>query len=163
MTPIRVLCNNILNLAFQQAKRSWSAKHTQSVHNRMHEARCTLGLAHAYMDGIGKEFDALARIRLSDAKVIEFIDELIPLSADASDIQRKNVEQLRDDVKTRYFEAPDLKILGKNGYRFVNAISDHATHVKPLRETSNYRENLFLRTLEGHAMIDKAHAMVRAA
>jgi len=163
MTPIRVLCNNILNLAFSQAKRTWSAKHTQSVHNRMHEARCTLRLAHDYMEGIGREFDTLARVRLSDNKVMELINELIPLSTEATDIQRKNVEQMRDDVKIRYFEAPDLKILDKNGYRFINAISDHATHVKPLRETSNYKENLFLRTLEGHSLIDKAHAMVKAA
>ena len=31
---------------------------------------------------------------------------------------------------------------GNNAYRFVNAISDFATHAKPLRETKNYRENL---------------------
>ena len=194
MTPIRVVCQNTLNLAIKEAKRSWSTKHTGGVHNRMGigsdsgngasygedvigagsagssartkgvlEAQKTLGLAHKYMETLGKEFDSLSRIRLSDNKVMEFINELIQLSADASDVQRKNTEQLRDDVKIRYFEAPDLKALGKNGYRFINAISDHATHVKPLRETSTYRENLFLKTLEGHPMIDKAYAMIKAA
>ena len=179
MTPIRVLCNNILNLAFSQAKRSWSTKHTGDVRSRMGgvagggsncsnsggilEARKTLGLAHNYMESLGKEFDALARVRLSDNKIMELINELIPLSTEATDIQRKNVEQMRDDVKIRYFEAPDLKVLGKNGYRFINAISDHVTHVKPLRETANYKENLFLRTLEGHSLIDKAHAMIKTA
>jgi len=178
MTPIRVVCQNTLNLAIKQASRSWATRHTGSklidasadgantnsgVHARLHEAQTTLGLAHKYMENLGKEFDALARIKLSDGKVFEFIEELIPMSADASDIQKKNVEQLRDDVKIRYFEAPDLKVLDKTGYRFINAISDHATHVKPLRETANYKENLFLRTLEGHSMIDKAHQMVRAS
>jgi len=167
MTPIRVVCQNTLNLALNQAKRSWSAKHTGGVNNRMqnymHEARETLGMAHKYMENLGKEFDNLSRIKLSDSKVMEFINELIPLPADASDVQRKNTEQQRDDVKIRYFDAPDLKVLGKNGYRFINAISDHATHVKPLRETSTYRENLFLKTLEGHPMIDKAYQMIKAA
>jgi len=163
MTPVRIVCQNTLNLALSQARRTWSAKHTGNVHNRMLEARETLGLAHKYMENLGKEFDNLSRIKLSDNKVMEFINELIPLSADASDIQRKNIEQMRDDVKIRYFEAPDLKVLGKNGYRFINAISDHATHVKPLRETATYRENLFLKTLEGHPMIDKAYQMIKAA
>ena len=163
MTPIRVVCQNTLNLAMKEAKRSWSAKHTGNIQNRMLEARETLGLAHKYMEILGKEFDNLSRIKLSDGKVMEFINELIPLASDASDIQRKNTEQQRDDVKIRYFEAPDLKGLGKNGYRFINAISDHATHVKPLRETSTYRENLFLKTLEGHPMIDKAYQMIKAA
>jgi len=129
----------------------------------MHEARETLGLAHKYMESLGREFDNLSRIKLSDTKVMEFINELIPLSADASDVQKKNTEQLRDDVKIRYFDAPDLKVLGKNGYRFINAISDHATHVKPLREAATYKENLFLKTLEGHPMIDKAFQMIKAA
>jgi len=163
MTPIRVVCQNTLNLAMKQAKRSWSAKHTGNIQSRMLEAQETLGLAHMYMESLGKEFDNLSRIRLSDNKVMEFINELIPMLPDATDIQRKNTEQQRDDVKIRYFEAPDLKVLGKNGYRFVNAISDHATHVKPLRETSTYRENLFLKTLEGHPMIDKAYQMIKAA
>ena len=201
MTPIRVVCQNTLNLAMKEAKRSWSTKHTGGVHGRMGigngngvigitgsgdynnsigssgsdsmgksartkgvlEAQKTLGLAHKYMENLGREFDNLSRIKLSDGKVMELINELIPLSPDASDVQKKNTELLRDDVKIRYFEAPDLKVLGKNGYRFINAISDHATHVKPLRETSTYRENLFLKTLEGHPMIDKAYAMIKAA
>ena len=163
MTPIRVVCQNTLNLAMKNARRSWSAKHTGNIQNRLLEAQETLGLAHKYMETLGKEFDNLSRIKLSDGKVMEFINELIPLSPDATDIQRKNTEQQRDDVKIRYFEAPDLKVLGKNGYRFVNAISDHVTHVRPLRETSTYRENLFLKTLEGHPTIDKAYQMVKAA
>ena len=53
--------------------------------------------------------------------------------------------------------------MGKNGYRFVNAISDFATHADPIRKTKNYNENLFLRTVEGNPMIDKAYKMVLAA
>jgi len=100
MTPIRVVCQNTLNLALSQAKRSWSAKHTGGVHNRMHEARHTIGLAHKYMENLGREFDNLSRIKLSDAKVMEFINELIPLPVDASDIQRKNTELQRNDAHT---------------------------------------------------------------
>jgi len=163
MTPIRVVCQNTLNLALDTAKRSWSSKHTVNIKNRLDGVRDTLQLAHGYMAQLGLEFDTLGRIKLTDKKVMEFINELIPLADDATAIQRKNVEQLRDDVKIRYFEAPDLKILDKNGYRFINAISDHATHVKPLRETSSYKENLFMKTLEGHPMIDKAFTMLKVA
>ena len=66
-------------------------------------------------------------------------------------------------MKRRYFEAPDLRHVGKNAYRFLNAVSDFATHVKPLRETANYRENLFARTMEGNPLIDKAYELVLAA
>ena len=70
---------------------------------------------------------------------------------------------MKEDVKARYFEAPDLKHIGKNGYRFVNAVSDFATHSKPLRERSTYRENLFSRTIEGNPMIDRAYSLLQTA
>jgi len=163
MTPIRVVCQNTLNLALDGARRSWSAKHTGNIQNRLHEAHETLGLAHKYMEGLGREFNKLSLIKLSDSKVMEFINELLPCVDEATAIQRKNVEQLRDDMKIRYFEAPDLKVLPKNGYRLINAVSDFATHAKPLRETANFKENLFMKTLEGHPIIDKAYAMIKAA
>ena len=53
--------------------------------------------------------------------------------------------------------------MDKNGYRFVNAIADFATHADPIRKTKNYRENLFLKTVEGKPLIDKAYQMVSAA
>ena len=66
-------------------------------------------------------------------------------------------------MKARYFDAPDLQHIGKNAYRFINAVSDFATHAKPLKERANYKENLFARTVDGNAMIDKAYEMVKAA
>ena len=77
--------------------------------------------------------------------------------------QKKNVRNLQEDLKRRYFDAPDLQDTGKNAYRFVNAVSDFATHSKPLRETANYKENLFMRTMDGNALIDRAYRMVKAA
>ena len=71
--------------------------------------------------------------------------------------------RLLEDMKRRYWDAPDLSNVGRNGYRFINAISDFATHADPIRKTKNYNENLFLRTVEGNPMIDKAYKMVLAA
>ena len=71
--------------------------------------------------------------------------------------------RLQEDLKARYYNAPDLEWVGKNGWRFINAVSDFATHADPIRKTRNYNENLFLRTAEGIPMIDKAYKMVLAA
>ena len=105
----------------------------------------------------------LSRINLTDKKVMEFMQEFFPVTADLPDVQRKNNLRLLEDMKRRYFEAPDLRHVGKNGYRFVNAVSDFATHANPIRKTKNYDENLFLRTVEGNPMIDKAYKMALAA
>ncbi len=163
LTPIRVVCNNTLNLALSAAKRSWSMIHTGDIRSKMKEARDTLFMVEQYMDSLGKEFESLRMKKLSDKAVMDYIEILLPLEEDATPIQRKNIGRLREDMKLRYFEAPDLKDLGKNAYRFVNAVSDFATHAEPLRRTANYKENLFARTVEGNPLIDKAYQLVSAA
>ena len=139
LTPIRVVCNNTLNLALSSAKRSWS------------------------MDELGKEIEDLRMKRMSDQQVLDYIEILLPLDENMTAQQKKNIIRLQEDMKIRYFDAPDLKGVGKNAYRFVNAVSDFATHAAPLRKTANYKENVFSRTVEGNPLIDKAYQMVCAA
>ena len=160
MTPIRVVCQNTLNLALNSAKRIWTTKHTENVMLRVHEAEETLGLAEKYMGELGRGIDTLSKIRLTDKKVMEFMQEFFPTTADLPEVQRKNNLRLLEDMKARYWAAPDLSGMDKSGYRFVNAVSDFATHANPIRRTKNYDENLFLRTVEGNPMIDKAYKMV---
>lgn len=163
LTPIRVVCQNTLNLALDNAKRSWSMIHTGDIQGKLKEAEQTLGLAERYMSALGQEIERLHKVKLPDRKVLEWIEQLLPMEEDASRQQKKNVARIREDMKVRYFDAPDLQGVGKNGYRFINAVSDYATHAKPLRETTNYKENLFARTMDGHALIDRAYQMVKAA
>ena len=163
MTPIRVVCNNTLNLALDTADRSWSIHHTGDIAAKLEDARETLFMAEDYMNELGKGFEDLSRKRLTDAAVDEFIKELLPIADDASETTEKNILRLRKDVATRYFDAPDLQELRKNGYRFINAVSDFATHAAPIRRTRNYQENLFNKTMEGNPLTDKAYRLVMAA
>lgn len=163
VTPIRVVCNNTLNLALKTAKRSWSAIHTVNIATKMEEAKNTLFMANTYMDELGKEFERLRKIKLSDREVAEYIELLLPVDDDASSQQKKNVSKLREDLKIRYYDAPDLKEVGNNAYRFINAVSDFATHAEPLRRTENYREQVFHKTVNGNPLIDKAYKMMIAA
>lgn len=163
MTPIRVVCQNTLNLALDRAKRVWTTKHTENILNRISEARQTILMADSYMSELGKEIDSLSRIKLSDRKVMEYMQEFFPVTEDMTSLQRSNNLKLLNNMKARYFDAPDLLDVGKNGYRFINAVSDFATHAEPIRKSKNYKENLFLRTVEGNPIIDKAYKMVLAA
>ena len=139
VTPIRVVCNNTLNLALDTAKRSWSMVHTGDIKGKIQEAKDTLFMAE------------------------EYIELLLPLEKNATLTQMRNIKKLREDMASRYFDAPDLQNVGNNAYRFINAVSDFATHANPLRRTANYNENLFARTVEGNPLIDRAYQMVCAA
>ena len=163
LTPIRVVCNNTLNLALNTASRSWSMIHTGNIKNKVWEAKNTLFMAEEYMEKLGKEFENLRKQKLSDQQVKEYIELLLPMEKNATAMQSKNIQKLRNDMRSRYYDAPDLKDVGNNAYRFINAVSDFATHSQPLRRTTNYNENLFMRTMDGNPMIDKAYQLVSAA
>lgn len=163
MTPIRVVCQNTLNIALASAKRMWSTIHVGDLAHKMAEAHNTLLLAEKYMGKLGAEFSRLSKIKLSDAKVLEYINMLLPMDDNPTDIHKRNITRIREDMKIRYFEAPDLRHVSKNAYRFVCAVSDFATHAKPLRETANYRENVFAKTVDGNPLIDRAYELVQAA
>lgn len=163
VTPIRVVCNNTLNLALDTAKRSWSMVHTGDIKGKIQEAKDTLFMAEEYMDNLGREFERLRKVQMTDEQVKEHIELLLPLEKNATLTQLRNTKKLREDMSSRYFDAPDLQNVGNNAYRFINAVSDFATHADPLRRTANYNENLFARTVEGNPLIDRAYQMVCAA
>lgn len=163
LTPIRVVCNNTLNLALNTAKRSWSMIHTGNIAGKMQEARDTLFMAEEYMENLREEFVRLRGQKISDDQVKEYVEQLLPMDEDATAVQEKNTLGLREDMLCRYYAAPDLQGVGSNAYRFINAVSDFATHSRPLRRTANYKENLFARTMDGNPMIDKAYQLVEAA
>ncbi len=163
MTPIRVVCNNTLNLALNSAKRIWSFNHVGNIENKLYEAKETLFMAENYMSELGKAFEKLSRIKITDAAADEYIKAVLPIDDDASSTTEKNIKKQREDLKRRYMHAPDLRSVGKNGYRFINAVSDFATHARPIRETKKYKETMFNKTMEGNPLTDKAYKLLMTA
>ena len=137
--------------------------HTGDVHQKIDEAKDTLFRAEKYMDELGKEVEALQTKKLTDKKVMDYIEILLPVEDGSTPQQVRNMKRLQDDLKVRYFDAPDLQDTGKNAYRFINAVSDFATHAEPLRKTAHYKENIFAKTVDGNPLIDKAYQMICAA
>lgn len=160
ITPVRMLCCNMLNLALRKARRIWSFKHSLNIGTRLQDAYETVQRSEEYMDQLGLEISRLCNIPLSTGDVERFVDQLLPMPEEATSIQTANVIKQRKDFLARYHEAPDLQHVGHNAYRFINAASDFATHSKPIRETSQFRENLFMRSIEGNPLIDKALELV---
>lgn len=162
MTPVRVICCNMINLALRRASRTWSAQHTGDISLKLDDARDTLLHAGEYMDALGNEIGNLHLLKLTDSQVISLADKIYPEAPEMTDLQKRNAGMKRQDLLERYFLAPDLSILPRNAFRFIQAVSDHATHSDPARRGANYNENLFARSIEGNPLIDRAYALVKA-
>ena len=162
ITPVRIVCNNTLNLALSTANRCFSIVHTGDIKGKIDEAKQTLFMADEYMEALGNEFERMRKNKITDQQVKDYIEMLLPMDQKASPVTMRNIKKLREDMRMRYYDAPDLSNLGNNAYRFINAVSDFATHADPIRRSKNYNENLFMRTYEGNPMIDKAYQLLTA-
>lgn len=161
MTPIRVVCNNTLNLALNSASRTWSTKHVGDISAKLAEAKHTLMLANDYMDNLAEEADRLANSTISNEEIFNIIKELFPIDKDDSDRQKNNVMKIRQDIITCYF-APDLVKFANTKWGVINAVSDWCGHAAPNRNTVEYRDNNWGRIMGGHPVLDKAYQLVGA-
>lgn len=103
---------------------------------RMREAEDTQLPAGQHMDSPGKESEALWEKKLSDKQVMGYMEILLPMEDGSMPQQEKKVKRPGEDMKLRYFDAPDLQDVGKNAYRFIRAVSDFATRAQPLAKAA---------------------------
>lgn len=158
MTPVRVVCNNTLNLALKTASRSWSARHTGSIQSKLAEARNTLQLANLYMSALVDEAERLVDQVISEAE-IEAIFDKIYKQEEQNQRQETRFNAMKADFFTRY-DAPDVKPYKGTKYGALMAVTDFADHREPARRTKNYSENQFARIIGGHSEVDQFYGIL---
>lgn len=160
MTPVRVVCQNTLNMALKSAKRTWTVRHSGNINAKMEEAQQTLGLAQDYMKKFEEEAEELYSIKVSPAQFKKLSSTLFPITDEMS--RRK--EEAQYLLQCQLKEAWDMDDLGNikgTGWGFMNAVSDMSTHRPPARKTANYQENMFIYTIDAPALLDQALKMVK--
>lgn len=161
-TPVRVVCQNTLNLALITAKRSWSMRHTANIEGRLKEAHDTLQLAGNYIFALSNKANRMATQHLSETKIDELVKQLFPIADDATPlVSRRNAE--RRELFRTALEADDLQNFRGTKWQFVNAAADMAGHAQPIRMTATSRENRLKDIINGHPLLDKAYELVLAA
>ena len=78
ITPVRVVCQNTLNLALRSVKQSFKIRHTQSADGKVAAAREALGMSFAYMDTFEKEAQALYQKSMTEAEFIKIVNTIYP-------------------------------------------------------------------------------------
>ena len=163
MTPVRIVCQNTLNAGLKAAKRTWSARHTGNIDAKLDDAMNTLKLADNYMKATQNLFEDLYKVKVSEAQMIQLVNNIVPITADMTNRQASNQEAIRNDIVARYRFAPDLIDREKTGARLIQAVADSTSHMQPIRLTRNYAENKFKNTINGNEMLDKAISVVLSA
>lgn len=154
MTPIRVVCNNTLNMALNGAKRQWSTKHVGDMQSKLEEARMCMYMADKYMARLDEEADRLANIKLYREEIDEILAELFPVTEDMSNRKRNNIQEVKDNFYVAYY-MPDIAKFRDTAWGAINAMSDMVTHSAPKRNTKDFNANRWNRIMEGHDIMDQ--------
>ena len=154
MTPVRVVCNNTLNMALSSAKRTWTCKHMGSMENKLWEATHTLQLANQYMEELRINAEKLAEVRISQDEVHKIVSDMFSTPEGASERIVANAAKAKQEFMVAYY-MPDIKQFLGTGWGLVNAASDFVSHAAPQRNTSTYAERNFEKVVFGHPIFDK--------
>lgn len=73
LTPIRVVCNNTLNLALRNHTNKINLKHTKNVHARLEEGAKLMGLVNKHSENLNDILNMLAKTPVTDEQVAKLI------------------------------------------------------------------------------------------
>jgi phage/plasmid-like protein (TIGR03299 family) len=160
MTPIRVVCNNTLNLALRDNKRQWSTVHKGDIARKIESAETTLMGAEKYMEGLNEEANRLVDIKITPATWAEIVNEVLPSNEKMSPRQLVTVGEKRQALHNAIM-MDDIKKFQGTGWAAINAVTDFVAHSEPARLTSNYTENNFAKVVQGHTLVDQLHDLLK--
>ena len=159
ITPVRVVCNNTLNLALNTADRAWSTKHVGNIAAKLQEAEHALFMADKYLQEYGAFAERMANTPLPQDDLEMMLKLLFPVKETDTEQKKQNVNRLKAEYMACYF-MPDIEKFRGTQWGAINAMSDFVGHTKPLRKTKSYEENRWGKIMGGHQLMDNMMALM---
>lgn len=161
MTPVRVVCQNTLNMALNTAQRKWSTRHIGNMSEKLEEAKNTLQLANDYMTQLNSTAEELVEKKVTEDDLNKILATVFPVDENDSNRKKANVEQIKDNFYMCYL-SPDILKFKNTAWGVINAAADFADHIAPSRASQNYKENNWARIMDGHYILDAVTSLVTA-
>lgn len=164
ITPIRVVCQNTLNLALSRTVNQWKARHSKGSVDKFREARETLGLTFRYVQEFQDLAETLVDTKMSRHDWQRLMDNLLPLPETedpGKDRSFKSKEKARDTLNELWLHSPNLQNVQGTAWAAVNAVGAYNDWNVGIRNSRNAtpEENRFLRTQDS-TLRDRALAFV---
>jgi phage/plasmid-like protein (TIGR03299 family) len=138
ITPVRVVCQNTLNLAMRSAKQSFKIRHTQTAEGKIQIARETLGLTFGYFDAFEKEAQELFKSEITDKQFNDLVKTIYPKPEESASKLAKtkwdNKVVLLNDL---YFNSPTNANIKGTKWGAFNALTERLDYFRPTRKNNS--------------------------
>ena len=136
-TPVRVVCQNTLNVAFNNNTNRVFIKHTQNVKERFVEAALVMGMHSEYLDKLEVAFRLLYDKQVSDRDMKSIITRAFLSKEETKALAMTgNIElstrktNMVDGVVSYYQGASEIDSIRGTGYGVYNAVAGYFQNVK---------------------------------
>ena len=143
ITPVRVVCQNTLNLALGAVKQSFKLRHTQSIDGKLQVAREALGLTFQYMDLFEQEAKALFETSVNDKKFNDIITAIYPKPEKDNKKAIKRWENNISLINDIYTDSPTNANVKGTAWGVFNALTEKLDYFGQVRKSANTSETKF--------------------
>jgi phage/plasmid-like protein (TIGR03299 family) len=138
ITPVRVVCQNTLNLAMRNAKQSFKIRHTQTAEGKIQVARETLGLTLGYFDEFEKQAQQLFTQSITDKQFADIVKTIYPKPEESASKLAKtkwdNKVVLLDDL---YHNSPTNANIKGTKWGAFNALTERLDYFRSTRKNNS--------------------------
>jgi phage/plasmid-like protein (TIGR03299 family) len=132
-SPIRVVCANTQQAAFENAVGHYTFRHTSNVNSQISQAREALGLMWKYIATFEKTAERMLNETLTTREFEQIVSHLWPLKDTASDTTRRNAKQRLGSLKYLISEADTQQAIRGSRWAGYQAITEYLDHVQPAK------------------------------
>lgn len=72
-TPVRVVCNNTLNIALRSFSNRVKIRHTTNVQDKLKQANKIMGIVNLYNEQVQQTFTKMSKVKINDVQVLKLI------------------------------------------------------------------------------------------
>jgi phage/plasmid-like protein (TIGR03299 family) len=133
ITPVRVVCQNTLNMALKDTVQSFKVKHTQTISGRMEEARRVLGLTFDHMTHFEDLAKSLFETEITNAQFDKLVANLYPAKDDADKMANTKYQQKIDTIQNLYRVSSTQDGIRGTKWGALNALTERVDYFRTAR------------------------------
>lgn len=133
LTPVRILCTNVLPAALKTAERAWKISHTPKAMERLDLASDAIKRAMVYRDAFQEQAQAMIDQEMTDQEFGKLVQRLYPVKRDDEGVKAERRRELHATLETLWHTSPTIENVRGTRWAGYNVVTEYLDHMRPVR------------------------------
>lgn len=134
VTPVRIVCANTLNMAFQNQKHIFRIRHTSGAEKALRQqAREALDMTFNYLDGFQEQAERLINTTMTQSQFEQIIEREFGAAEDAALSAHTRADQKIETIVSLFADAATHEGMRDTAWAGLNALTEYADHFSATR------------------------------